>query len=110
MPIAMRRSNEAAGVASQRGTIKLTVSEAVLQDVVARLRRVEGQVKALQRMLIQREDCHRIAQQMAAARAALQRATVTLVLESMADCMRAGAYASQRKRLARMRETFSKLL
>lgn len=42
-------------------------------QVLARLRRVEGQVRAIGGMVEREEDCERIAQQMAAARKALDR-------------------------------------
>lgn len=42
--------------------------------MLSRLRRIEGQVRAVAGMVEREEDCERIAQQMAAARKALDRA------------------------------------
>jgi len=42
-------------------------------QILARLKRVEGQVRAISGMVEREEDCERIAQQMAAARKALDR-------------------------------------
>lgn len=47
--------------------------------VLARLRRVEGQVRAIGGMVEREEDCERVVQQMAAARKALDRAFYDLV-------------------------------
>ncbi|MFP5357369.1 MAG: metal-sensitive transcriptional regulator [Gammaproteobacteria bacterium] len=47
--------------------------------VAARLRRVEGQVRALHDMVLTEDDCERVMQQMAAARKALDRSFYELV-------------------------------
>ncbi len=89
----------------------LAVPEDVIKEVTARLRRVEGQVRAIQRMIAERRDCHAIAQQMAAARAALERATVQLMANSMAECIRPKAEGGvDQRELKRLTETFVKLL
>lgn len=90
---------------------QLRIPDEVARDVTARLRRVEGQVRALQRMIAERRDCHMIAQQMSAARAALERATVQLMANSMAQCIRPKADGGVDEReLKRLTETFVKLL
>lgn len=48
-------------------------------QVLARLARIEGQVRALSGMVEREEDCERVVQQMAAARKALDRAFFDLV-------------------------------
>ncbi|TAM75326.1 metal-sensitive transcriptional regulator [bacterium] len=89
----------------------LAVPEDVVKEITARLRRVEGQVRAIQRMIAERRDCHVIAQQMAAARAALERATVALMANSMAECIRPKAEGGvDQRELKRLTETFVKLL
>ncbi len=45
----------------------LKVSQETAEALVARLRRVEGQVRGLQRMLEEGQDCAEVAQQLAAA-------------------------------------------
>ena len=47
--------------------------------LLARLARVEGQVRGVQRMIENEEDCGRIAQQLAAARGALNKAFFELI-------------------------------
>lgn len=88
---------------------ELRISEEALEQIQARLRRVEGQVQAVQRMLAERRDCHSIAQQMAAARAALDRATVQLMTTSMAECLRPNGHVDATE-MNRLTETFVKLL
>jgi DNA-binding FrmR family transcriptional regulator len=90
---------------------RLEIEDGTLEEILGRLRRVEGQVRAIQRMLGERRDCHAIAQQMSAARAALERATVQLMTSSMAHCLRPNAKGEVDDReLARLTETFVKLL
>ncbi|HET9029140.1 MAG TPA: metal-sensing transcriptional repressor [Candidatus Aquilonibacter sp.] len=80
-----------------------------MEQIQGRLRRVEGQVQAIQRMLGERRDCHVIATQMAAARAALDRATVQLMTASMAECLRPNGQMDETE-MHRLTETFVKLL
>lgn len=87
----------------------LSIRDETADEIVARLRRVEGQVRAVQRMIAERRDCHAIAQQMAAARSALDRATVQLMASSMAECLRPGGSVDERE-LSHLTETFIKLL
>lgn len=89
----------------------LLVSDDVVKEVTARLRRVEGQIRAVQRMIAERRDCHDVVQQMAAARAALDRATVQLMASSMAVCIRPNAEGGvDELELKRLTNTFVKLL
>ena len=87
----------------------LRISEEALAQIQGRLRRVEGQIQAVQRMLAERRDCHAIAQQMAAARAALDRATVQLMTTSMTECLRPNGHLDEGE-MHRLTETFVKLL
>jgi len=89
----------------------LALDDATTADILARLRRVEGQVRAVQRMIDQRRDCHAIAQQMAAAKAALERATIQLMTSSMVQCLRPGKNGIvDQAELTRLTDTFVKLL
>ncbi|MGH8455871.1 MAG: metal-sensing transcriptional repressor [Stenotrophobium sp.] len=51
----------------------MTHKEKSKTEILARLRRVEGQVRALQAMIAREEACESVAQQMAAARKALDK-------------------------------------
>jgi DNA-binding FrmR family transcriptional regulator len=56
-----------------------TVSEADKRRLLARLARVEGQLRGVQRMIEREEECEAIAQQLAAARGALNKAFAELI-------------------------------
>jgi len=61
------------------------------EDIVKRLRRVEGQVGGIIRMLEGGRDCADIVTQMAAASRALDRAGFKLLATGMRQCMTAAA-------------------
>jgi CsoR family transcriptional regulator, copper-sensing transcriptional repressor len=89
----------------------LDLDQTTTGEILARLRRVEGQIRAIQRMIDQRRDCHAIAQQMGAAKAALERATIQLMTSSMANCLRTGKNGSvDQAELNRLTDTFVKIL
>ncbi len=92
------------------GPGELRIGDEVAAAIVARLRRVEGQVRAIARMIDERRDCHAIAQQMSAARSALERATVQLMATSMASCLKTDGKGVDERELSRLTETFVKLL
>jgi DNA-binding FrmR family transcriptional regulator len=56
--------------------------------IQGRLRRIEGQVAGLQRMLQSGRDCAEIAQQVSAARAALDRVAIDLIAAGLERCVR----------------------
>ncbi len=89
----------------------LNLDAATTARLLARLRRVEGQVRAIARMIEQRRDCHAIAQQMGAAKSALERATVQLMTASFVQCLRPNERGEHdRRELARLADTFTKIL
>ncbi|HEV8352735.1 MAG TPA: metal-sensitive transcriptional regulator [bacterium] len=67
-------------------TVKLP--ETTTQAVMARLRRIEGQVRGLNDMLAARRDCIDIVQQLSAVRGALDRAAVDIISAGMEQCLR----------------------
>jgi DNA-binding FrmR family transcriptional regulator len=60
---------------------------ATSEDVIKRLRWVEGQIGGIIRMLEQRRDCSDIVNQLAAASRALDRAGFRLLATGMRQCM-----------------------
>ena len=89
----------------------LDIDEEIASDIIVRLRRVEGQVRAIEQMIEERRDCHTIAQLMGAAKSALERATIQLMTASMAGCLSAGRNGSYDQReLAKLTDTFVKIL
>lgn len=56
------------------------------RDVINRLKRIEGQVRALQQMIEEREGCEKILTQLISARAALDGTAATIVVAHIAEC------------------------
>ena len=69
----------AKAVSSKRGPIPNTMSERDMRALTSRLRRAEGQVRAVARLIEEGESCEAVAQQLTAARRALDRAFFALV-------------------------------
>ena|SRR5579863_9047001 len=89
----------------------LNLDAATTAKLLARLHRVEGQVRGISRMIEERRDCHTIAQQMGAAKSALERATVQLMTASFVQCLRPnGRRGPDQHELARLAATFTKIL
>ncbi len=77
-----------------------------VDEVVTRLRRVEGQIRGLQRMVEEGKDCEAILTQLMAARAALDKAGLSIVERHLGDCLRGVADEQARGRLYRVVELF----
>lgn len=61
--------------------------EAATKEVIQRLRRIEGQVKGIQRMIEEQRACDEILTQMIAARAALDQVAKQIVATHIDDCL-----------------------
>jgi DNA-binding FrmR family transcriptional regulator len=57
------------------------------QEVVRRLRKIEGQVKGLQKMIEEGRECEQVLTQVLAARAALDQVALRLVRTHIGDCL-----------------------
>ena len=64
--------------------------------LVKRLRRIEGQVRGISRMVEEDRYCIDVLQQISAVKAAIDKVAVGLLDDHVADCMAAGASAEQR--------------
>lgn len=62
-------------------------SEKTKQDLLARLRRIEGQVRGLQRMIDEDADCESMVTQITAVRAALDKVGFIVLSHRMAECL-----------------------
>jgi DNA-binding FrmR family transcriptional regulator len=96
--------------APSRDEPALAIDEVTAREIVARLARVEGQVRAVARMIDERRDCHAIVLQLGAARAALQRATAHLMVSNLAECIRATNNGTDAAGIQDLTDTFIKLL
>lgn len=56
-------------------------------EIITRLRRVEGQIRGLQKMVKEQKDCEAIITQLMAARAALDKVGVSIVTDHLEQCL-----------------------
>ena len=70
------------------GTISdMQVEASTAEDVTRRLRRIEGQVAGIVRMIESGRDCEEVLTQLAAASRALSRASFKIVASGMRQCL-----------------------
>jgi DNA-binding FrmR family transcriptional regulator len=88
----------------------LTIDPDATWDMTSRLARIEGQVRAIGRMIEERRSCDLIVQQLSAARTALERATAVLMVTSLAQCIRSSGPNADAAELERLSDSFVGLL
>lgn len=72
------------------------VSKEDKKELQARLARIEGQIRAIREMIEREESCELVAQQLAAAREALNKAFAHLVARTIErNCMQGGMSSSE---------------
>ena len=76
---------------------------------VIRLRRIEGQIRGLQRMLEEGRDCASVLTQLMAARAALDAVGRAIIQEYIDSCLDSPNPDEAREQVVRMVELFLKL-
>ncbi len=79
-----------------------------LEKVVNRLRRIEGQVRGLQRMVAEGAHCEEILTQLSATRAALDRVGIFLITHKVRECLLDEGDTSSEAAVQRALETFQK--
>lgn len=62
-------------------------SEGARKEIMRRLRRIEGQVRGLQRMVTEERECDEIVIQLSAIRAALEKVSLSIVGSYIVDCI-----------------------
>jgi DNA-binding FrmR family transcriptional regulator len=65
----------------------MDLPEETISDLIRRLRRVEGQVRGIQQMLVEDRDCRDIVTQLSAANKALEQAGFVLVAAGLTWCL-----------------------
>ncbi len=75
-------------------------------EAIRRLRRIEGQVRGLQRMVEEGQGCEAILTQLMAARAALDKAGLFMVEQYLGECLSGTGDPEVRARLNRIIELF----
>jgi len=66
----------------------VVLPEETVEDLIKRLRRVEGQVRGVQQMLADRRDCRDVVTQISAASKALDQAGFVLVAAGLTWCLK----------------------
>jgi DNA-binding FrmR family transcriptional regulator len=84
-------------------------ADAARRDLVLRLKRVEGQLRAVQRMIEDGNDCEPIAQQLTAARKALDKAFFELMACAIEHPEFSGGNEKDPLRVQRLTRTLAKL-
>ena len=65
----------------------MDLPDETIADLIRRLRRVEGQVRGLQQMLLDGRDCRDVVTQLSAANKALEQAGFVLVAAGLTWCL-----------------------
>jgi DNA-binding FrmR family transcriptional regulator len=65
----------------------MEIPEDTIADLTKRLRRVEGQIRGIQQMLVDERDCRDVVTQMSAASRALNQAGFLLVASGLTWCL-----------------------
>ena len=74
------------------------------EEIDRRLKRVEGQIRGLQRMVEQERECEAVLTQLMAARAALDSVALMIVENHMKECLASGDLELTQQRMRRMLE------
>ncbi len=72
------------------------------EEITRRLRRVEGQVRGLQRMVNEQRDCEAIITQLLAARSALDQVGLMIIDNYVARCLASGDGEDAQRRMSRV--------
>ena len=81
---------------------------AEVERVVNRLKRIEGQARGLQRMVVESAPCEDVLTQLSATRAALDRVGILLITHKVRECLRDDPDASSEAAIERALETFQR--
>jgi DNA-binding FrmR family transcriptional regulator len=73
----------------------MDIPEPTIQDILNRLRRVEGQIRGIQQMLVDERECRDVVTQISAASKALDQAGFKLIASGLAYCVKDPERAAQ---------------
>jgi DNA-binding FrmR family transcriptional regulator len=85
-PSAPSAGDDGQRATGQQATAEPRLPESVVAEVVVRLRRAEGQLRAVQRLLTEGADCKTVLTQLAAANRAVEQAGFRLVVAGLSWC------------------------
>ncbi len=78
-------------------------------DMSKRLRRLEGQVRGVQKMLDDERDCREIVQQLAAVRAAAHQASLLLVRSYATECLMDESHETAQQAIEELVDVLTKM-
>ncbi len=78
-------------------------------DMSKRLRRLEGQVRGVQKMLDEERDCREIVQQLAAVRAAAHQASLLLVRSYATECLMDESHETAQQAIEELVDVLTKM-
>jgi DNA-binding FrmR family transcriptional regulator len=79
------------------------------EHILGRLRRVEGQIRGIQKMIEENRDCESVVTQLMAARAALDKASLVIITEHLQQCLTQPSAPGATNNLERIMAFFLKL-
>lgn len=80
----------------------------LIQDLIARMRRIEGQARGVQKMLETSRDCEEIVMQLSAMRAAISKVAVAVLAGNLEKCFRTDGPEGTRDAIERAKKVFMK--
>jgi DNA-binding FrmR family transcriptional regulator len=94
--------------------VRLRLAPEVRDDLLRRMRRIEGQARGVQGMIESARDCEEVVQQLTAMRAALAKVAMTVVAENLEECLLAkdgggGEDEARERAVRRAKEVFLRL-
>jgi len=87
----------------------MRMSAVVKADLDKRLRRLEGQVRGVQKMLEEDRDCQEIVQQLAAIRSATHQASLILVRSYATECLMDESRGSAQQAINKLVDVLTKV-
>ncbi|MDI3298657.1 MAG: metal-sensitive transcriptional regulator [Bacillota bacterium] len=84
----------------------MTLDEQLLKELMARMRRIEGQARGVQRMLQEGRSCEEIVTQLSALRSAVSKVAVEVMTANLEECLQGGAGSPSHEALEHAREIF----
>lgn len=68
-------------------TMAHALPDPAVSNAIARLKRIEGQARGVQQMLLDGRPCDEVIMQLSAMRAAINKLAVTIITESLEQCL-----------------------
>lgn len=77
-------------------------------DLIARMKRVEGQARGIQKMLEESRDCEEVIMQLSAIRAAIAKVAMAVMAANLEECLRDGEALHSREAIDKAKRIFLK--